>query len=324
MQAVVEDLSIDTSRNRTVEGASVDFAVNNSTVGTLSPSQDVTDGDGEVTTELTAENNGTVRVYAVSGGASDIINVTFTNITGPTTGAASFRVDDLSEGGPNEQDSNEPRYVVSYNVTAFLSVSTVQISVQSDDGSPSTTRIVVGQSRGGITFSSDNGVGESYTITVEALDLKGDTVVEETITDTADGLNPTAANDPVDEFRVPSSPTLSNSTVEDNNRNKVQYKYTWTVSDTDAFDTLYYFALNVNDDGASEVSPGGESGKVKLETGSGVDTEYRVGFLVVDDNGAVVAVRDARDTADGSGAVTLSGAALLAVLLLGSRLREER
>ncbi|PSP50162.1 hypothetical protein BRC60_05550, partial [Halobacteriales archaeon QH_1_68_42] len=94
MQAVVEDLSIDTSRNRTVEGARVDFAVNNSTVASLSPSQDVSDGDCEVTTTLTAENNGTVRVYAVSGGASDVVNVTFENLSSaPSVSAVSLSGD---------------------------------------------------------------------------------------------------------------------------------------------------------------------------------------------------------------------------------------
>jgi hypothetical protein len=111
MQAVVEDLSIDTSRNRTVEGASVDFAVNNSTVGTLSPSQDVTDGDGEVTTELTAENNGTVRVYAVSGGASDIINVTFTNVTSDPGPPGGLAYDDANQNG--QYDNDETTYTKS-------------------------------------------------------------------------------------------------------------------------------------------------------------------------------------------------------------------
>jgi len=78
MQALVEDRTL--SNKQSVEGASVDFAVNNSTVATLSPGEGVTDGDGEVTTQLTAQANGTVRVYAVSGGASDTRNITFTDM----------------------------------------------------------------------------------------------------------------------------------------------------------------------------------------------------------------------------------------------------
>jgi hypothetical protein len=92
MQALVEDRTL--SNKQSVEGASVDFAVNNSTVATLSPSEEVTNGDGEVTTGLTAQANGTVRVYAVSGGASDILNVTFSDVpTAPSVSGVTLTND---------------------------------------------------------------------------------------------------------------------------------------------------------------------------------------------------------------------------------------
>ena len=73
LRAVVEDDLGDVLANETVEGAGVRFAVNNSSVASLSVSEDVSNGDGMVSTTLTAKRNGTVRVYAVSGGASDVV-----------------------------------------------------------------------------------------------------------------------------------------------------------------------------------------------------------------------------------------------------------
>jgi hypothetical protein len=78
MRALVEDGTV--QNKQSVEGANVDFAVNNSTVATLSDEDALTDENGEVTTTLQAQTNGSVRVYAVSGGASDILNITFTDV----------------------------------------------------------------------------------------------------------------------------------------------------------------------------------------------------------------------------------------------------
>jgi len=64
----------------TVEDARVDFAVNDSTVGDVFPGVEETDSAGEASTTLTANDNGLVRVYAVTGGgASDYIDI---NISG--------------------------------------------------------------------------------------------------------------------------------------------------------------------------------------------------------------------------------------------------
>lgn len=80
MTAVVENTTLG---NRTIDGADVDFAVNDSTVGTVSPGVDTSGPAGEVSTTLTARDNGIVRVYVTTGGgASDHLDI---NVTGMGT-----------------------------------------------------------------------------------------------------------------------------------------------------------------------------------------------------------------------------------------------
>ena len=106
MQAVVEDTTV--VGKTTVEGSNLDFAVNNSTVATLSPGEAITGGKGKATTKLTAEANGTVRVYAVSGGANDVLNVTFRNVSSDPGPPGKLAYDDENQNG--EYDSGETTY----------------------------------------------------------------------------------------------------------------------------------------------------------------------------------------------------------------------
>lgn len=72
-----------TLRGRTdpsVDGITLDFGVNDSSIGTISPGEGTTDSSGAATTELSAVNEGTVRAIVASGGSSDDINITLSNI----------------------------------------------------------------------------------------------------------------------------------------------------------------------------------------------------------------------------------------------------
>ena len=68
----------------------VEFAVNDTTVGSVSPPDNETDVDGEATTDITPSTSGTVGVYVASGGASDVFNLTIENVgaEGLTAGAS--------------------------------------------------------------------------------------------------------------------------------------------------------------------------------------------------------------------------------------------
>ena len=81
-----EDCTLNATVSRTLDltagttpaaqDATVSFSVSNSTVGTVAPAANETDSKGNASTRLEAGSNGTVKVYAASGGSGDVINVT--------------------------------------------------------------------------------------------------------------------------------------------------------------------------------------------------------------------------------------------------------
>ena len=71
------DLTADTIP--TAEAAAVRFAVSDSTVGTVTPATNETDSAGQTATRLRAKANGSVKIYAASGGSGDVINITVEN-----------------------------------------------------------------------------------------------------------------------------------------------------------------------------------------------------------------------------------------------------
>ncbi|WP_436931455.1 hypothetical protein [Halosimplex halobium] len=321
--AVVEDIAGGVD-NTTVDGTTVDFALNNGTVGTLSSESDISDNSGTVETTLTASENGTVRLYAVSGGASDTLNVTVTNVTGassqgPTLG---FRVDDFSD-----RRDNEPNFVASYDVSdTSSSYERVEVSFAASDGNPSGTRQSTA-TRGSLGYQPESGNGEQFDITLDVIytDDQGNEYVaaSKTITDTADARNPTSQNADLSESN---SASLDSVTIEDRskvNNNNVWYRYSYTVSGSGSFSQVRLFALNLNGNGATgfrdETSRSGKN--VDLKPGDGTNTQYRVGVAVYDADGAIVEVVDQTDAADGDGVVLTATVALLTVALAGHALR---
>jgi len=63
----------------TAEDATVRFAVSDSTVGTVTPATNETDSAGQTATTLQPEANGSVKIYAASGGSGDVIDITVEN-----------------------------------------------------------------------------------------------------------------------------------------------------------------------------------------------------------------------------------------------------
>jgi hypothetical protein len=75
-------LTLTADTDPTADGATVEFAVNDTSVATVMMSSDTTGSNGEASTELDPDSNGIVKVYAASGGSGDAINVTVTNAGG--------------------------------------------------------------------------------------------------------------------------------------------------------------------------------------------------------------------------------------------------
>jgi hypothetical protein len=75
-------LTLRAATNPSIEGANIDFAVDDTTLGTISPKEATTGSAGDATTELTANNNGDINVYAASGGSSKVITISMENVGG--------------------------------------------------------------------------------------------------------------------------------------------------------------------------------------------------------------------------------------------------
>ena len=72
-KATTLDLTANT--DPTANNVSVDFGVENRSIGTVNPSQRSTGSDGQATTTFRPQDNGTVNVYAWSGGSGDAIEI---------------------------------------------------------------------------------------------------------------------------------------------------------------------------------------------------------------------------------------------------------
>jgi hypothetical protein len=75
-------LTLRAATSPSIEGANIDFAVDDTTLGTISPEEATTGSVGDTTTELTANANGDINVYAASGGSSDVITISMENTGG--------------------------------------------------------------------------------------------------------------------------------------------------------------------------------------------------------------------------------------------------
>ncbi|WP_439027204.1 hypothetical protein [Haloarchaeobius sp. DT45] len=80
--AQTTSVSLTMGTSPTADGASVSYAVNNTTVGTISPQSGTTDNTGEDTTTLSLSENRTVVVYATSGAGGDSITLDVSDLPG--------------------------------------------------------------------------------------------------------------------------------------------------------------------------------------------------------------------------------------------------
>ena len=82
-------LGLDVSTSPTADDARVEYAVNDTSVATVSPNEDRTDTSGASSTTLTTQSEGWVKVFASSGADGDVIDVNVTSLS-TSTGPAGF------------------------------------------------------------------------------------------------------------------------------------------------------------------------------------------------------------------------------------------
>jgi hypothetical protein len=82
-----DTLELNATLTPSYEGVNVDFAVSNSTVGTISPAEATTGSGGGARTALTAQNNGSITVLAAGSRDDDVIDITVEGVSSDGSGA---------------------------------------------------------------------------------------------------------------------------------------------------------------------------------------------------------------------------------------------
>jgi hypothetical protein len=121
-------LTLRSSTSPSLVGTNVDFAVNDTTIGTISSEEDTTGTNGEVTTDLTASANGNIGVFTASGGSSDRITIEVTNV-GAGSGFSSASITSILPY------SNSQRQTIRFTVGSSLaSTESIDIDLSSAQG----------------------------------------------------------------------------------------------------------------------------------------------------------------------------------------------
>ena len=293
--------SVDLTANVTaddapVSQATVDYAVNDSGLGSVTPAEGITGNDGEAATRLdVAEANGTVDVYAASGDAVDPVTVTVVDPPEGSRPTLNWSVTDNTD-----VSGNEPSYSVSYDVSnAWPSYDGVEVEFENlDDGGLSDTVSGDG-TRGTVEYSAGYGQGTTYNITIRALAANGSVLGERSLVDVADSNDP----DGDDDLGSPSGPELAGRWITDasDDTDGAVYDASYNVTNRDEFGHVEVEFRNLDDDSATRTVTSNDSrGRASYAPSYGNGGNYEILFRVYDADGVKVDDRTVTDSADGN------------------------
>ncbi len=284
-----------------VSQTTVDYAVNDSALGSVSPPEGVTDGGTNGTTLDVAEANGTITAYAASGDDVDPIKI---RVEDPPTGPGPGPDPTLSSTIVDQsQTGSLARYEVSYDVDNTANFGYVRVSYENLDAGYGDQTYTSSDSRLNIDdygWSDEYGDtgGDTYEISIEVFDTDGNLVDSRTVTDPADGTDP-SGNDDLTEG---DSPTLQSATLYDLDPNNVEYALDYQVSDpAEKFSETEVLFLNTDSPYATDERTGGTLSGNLSYTGYSIGDQYEVLVQVQDDDGIVVDQTVVEDEANGDG-----------------------
>ena len=282
-----------TTDDGSLANATVDYAVNDTSVGWTSPVSGETDGDGRHTTSLTVRPvNDTMTVYAASGDDVVPMSIRVRNPGGGPEGPADPAID----ARVVDRDANgNADYRVSYSVTdygdSFDRVEITYDNARNSWGDGASGAIT--DPRSTDTFTAGGVGGHSYNITIRAYDDSDRLVAQRSLVDSAaaDGTSPDD-NDPIADLREPDSPSIANATIADEStRNggaafEVAYNAT---RGNETYPTVRVRFRNLDNGWATEtLTSDGKQGAVSHSTGGTYGNDYEIVVSVVDDDGIVV------------------------------------
>jgi hypothetical protein len=128
-------LNLTASTTPLLDGMTVHFAANDTSVATITPSDGRTDSNGNGITSLDAQANGTVAIYVGTGGTSDVINITLTGVGQGSGDTAASQVEYVSGSGSAARAGGESRVDFDIRNTGDSNVRITEIEIESNDGS---------------------------------------------------------------------------------------------------------------------------------------------------------------------------------------------
>ncbi|MGB9965087.1 hypothetical protein [Halobacterium hubeiense] len=211
------------------------------------------------------------------------------------------RVDDLTR-----VRSNQGVFIGSYNLTNVnSSFERVEVRFQNQDNPSQSETISSTSTQAGVRYAGGQS-GHDYEIVYDVIysDSSGNEyiVASETIADSADAQNPSNNAD----LGTDSTASFTSWEIRDQtqvNNNQVRYRVSYGVTSSGSFSEVRGYALNINGNGGTAVRTfnNRNQNNQDLQPGDGANTQYRVGLLIRDANGAVVDVVTVTDSADNTG-----------------------
>jgi hypothetical protein len=220
------DLAGDTTKDLvagssiTAEGLSFDYAVSNTSVATVDPGDGVTNSSGENRTTVTANNTGTAAVYVVSGGSSDVVNVTVEDTEPPT-------VDSFApvDGSTTNTEPN----TITFDVTdsgSGVDLSTLEVTLSDSSGDRLTNAGVtdpnIQENSGTVTIDLTSNNGQDISL------ADGDVTTDVTVSDNAGNSGAGSATFTLD--TTPPSPSIDQVTTS-GGQGSSDVTVDWSVTD---------------------------------------------------------------------------------------------
>ncbi|WP_231185082.1 hypothetical protein [Haladaptatus sp. DYF46] len=287
-----------------VTSATVDYAVNNSTLATITANDGTTlDGNDEATLQVGNERNGTITVYAASG--DDVDSATIRLMKPPNSsnnGSGGGGPTNLSYVVTDNTDISENRvhYEVSYDVSnAGSSFDYMRVNFTNlDEPALTQTNVTNDTARGIIRYDAGYGQGDTYNITIQVVATNGSVLHSASVVDQADSTDPDGSGSLGGE----SSPALAGRwiTDESDNEDGGVYQASYNVTNRSTFGHIEIEFRNIDHDWATQTKSSNDPrGRVFYSLGGADGDEYEIIFRIYDTSGVKVDEVSVSDDSDG-------------------------